>query len=159
MPSPLRSWAATPRHEVFCRGANFLIDKPVSRERARKPQCRPRPDSAGGANRTTIPVDAQALLDFPGKDKAAATLLELSETGLALRTKDRLPPACKAYLQFSLEGGESAIRLWGEVMWQDLTGRVGIASRACHIRRGGSCTAGRTTHPSTEPGRHRPKSS
>ncbi len=115
--------------EVFSEGANFLIYKPVSPERAL--------DSLRAAHgliwqerRITprIPVEIQTLLDFPGKENAPATLLDLSESGLGLRTQDQLPPACKAYLQFSLEGGKSLVRLSGEVMWEDRSGRVGIRS-------------------------------
>ncbi|HXW90839.1 MAG TPA: PilZ domain-containing protein [Terriglobales bacterium] len=117
----------SPAREVLSQGADFLIYQPVSRERAL--------DSLRAARglirqerRITprIPVHVQALLDFPGKEKAEATLLELSESGLGLRSQEQLPPACKAYLQFSLEESESLVRLSGEVMWEDRTGRVGI---------------------------------
>ena len=113
--------------EVFGRGANFLLFKPVSRERAL--------DSLRAARgmmrqerriEPRIPIQTQAALAFPGKENAAATLLELSESGVGLHTQDQLPPACKAYLQFSLPESQTVVRLSGEVMWQDKTGRVGI---------------------------------
>jgi CheY-like chemotaxis protein len=113
--------------EVFGRGANFLLYKPVSRERAL--------DSLRAARgmmrqerriEPRIPVQASAALAFPGKENAEATLVELSESGVGLRTQDQLPPACKAYLQFSLPESQAVVRLAGEVMWQDKTGRVGI---------------------------------
>jgi CheY-like chemotaxis protein len=114
-------------NDVFGWGANFLLYKPVSRERAL--------DSLRAARgmmrqerriEPRIPVQAQAALAFPGKENAASTLVELSESGVGLRTEDRLPPACKAYLQFSLPESQAVVRLGGEVMWQDRTGRVGI---------------------------------
>jgi hypothetical protein len=37
-----------------------------------------------------------------------------------------LPQRCKVYFQFSLPGNRSPIRLSGEVVWQDASGRVGI---------------------------------
>jgi CheY-like chemotaxis protein len=113
--------------EVFGQGANFLIYKPVSRERAL--------DSLRAARglmrqerriEPRIPVQVQASLAFPGKEDAAATLVELSESGLGLETRAQMPPACKAYLQFSLPTSQAVIRLSGEMMWQDRTGRVGI---------------------------------
>jgi len=113
--------------EVFGRGANFLIYRPVSRERVLDSL-----RAARGVMRQErrieprIPVQAQAVLDFPGKENAAATLVELSESGAGLRTQDQLPPACKAYLQFSLPQSQAVVRISGEVMWQDRGGRVGI---------------------------------
>ena len=113
--------------EVFNRGANFLLYKPVSRERVL--DCL---RAARGMMRQErrieprIPVQTQAALDFPGKENAAATLVEFSESGVSLRTQHQLPPACKAYLQFSLPESQAVVRLSGEVMWQDRTGRVGI---------------------------------
>jgi CheY-like chemotaxis protein len=116
-----------PVREIFCQGANFLIYKPLSRERALA--------SLRSARRLIleerrieprIPVRAAASLAFPGKENAAATLVELSQSGLGLETREHLPPACKAYLQFSLPKSEAVVHLSGEVMWQDVSGRVGI---------------------------------
>ena len=113
--------------EVFGQGANFLIYKPVSSERAL--------DSLRAARglmrqerriEPRIPVQVQASLAFAGKEDAAATLVELSESGLGLETRAEMPPACKAYLQFSLPTSQAVIRLSGEMMWQDRSGRVGI---------------------------------
>jgi hypothetical protein len=42
-----------------------------------------------------------------------------------------LPPYCKVYFQFALPGNASLVRLSGEVMWQDSSGRVGI--RFAHV--------------------------
>jgi c-di-GMP-binding flagellar brake protein YcgR len=53
-------------------------------------------------------------------------LLDLSEDGLALQSERKLPPRCKVYFQFALPGKAPAVRLSGEVVWQDATGRVGI---------------------------------
>jgi hypothetical protein len=50
----------------------------------------------------------------------------LSEDGLALQSERRLPPRCKVYFQFNLPGEKSSVRLSGDVVWQDSSGRVGI---------------------------------
>ncbi len=63
---------------------------------------------------------------FPGKDEAAAQLTNINEFGLGVKTDEKLPPLCKVYFQFSLPGEKSIVRLAGEVMWQDASGRVGI---------------------------------
>lgn len=113
--------------DIFEQGANFLIYKPVSNERAlhslnaaralvrQERRIQPR-----------IPLQTQTSISYPGNEDSSATLLELSETGLGMRTGSKLPPACKVYFRFSVPGNDSAVRLAGEVMWQDVTGRVGI---------------------------------
>lgn len=113
--------------EIFAAGANFVLYKPISRERAaysiraarelirRERRIQPR-----------ITVGAGASMAYPGKEDAPVSLLDLNELGLGLKTEEKLPPRCKAYFQFSLPGAKSTIRLSGEVMWQDVSGRVGI---------------------------------
>ena len=113
--------------EIFAQGANFLVYKPVSRERAlhsihaarallrQERRVQPR-----------IPVHASASVSYPGKEDAAATIVELNENGLGIRTTDQLPPSGKVYFQFALPGQDSVIRLAGEVMWRNAAGQVGI---------------------------------
>jgi len=113
--------------DIFEQGANFLIYKPVSNERAlhslnaaralvrQERRVQPR-----------IPLEAQTSISYPGNEDSPATLLELSESGLGMRTGSKLPPACKVYFRFSVPGNDASVRLAGEVMWQDATGRVGI---------------------------------
>jgi hypothetical protein len=53
-------------------------------------------------------------------------VVELSESGMGIQSDRKLPPSCKVYFQFALPGQLAAVRLSGEVMWQDSSGRVGI---------------------------------
>jgi len=113
--------------EIFAAGANFVLYKPISRERAaysiraarelirRERRIQPRITVGGGAS-----------MAYPGKEDAPVSLLDLNELGLGLKTGEKLPPRCKAYFQFALPGAKSIIRLSGEVMWQDSAGRMGI---------------------------------
>jgi len=73
-----------------------------------------------------VALHAPATIDYAGVENLAATLLDLSEEGLSLQSDRRLPNRCKVYFQFILPGDKSPIRLSGEVVWQDATGRVGI---------------------------------
>jgi CheY-like chemotaxis protein len=113
--------------EIFAKGANILIYKPISRERALHSL-----HAARGLVRQErrlqprMPLHAPASIAYAGTEDVPASIVEVSESGLGMRTSKRLPPACKVYFQFSLPGNESTIRLSGEVMWQDVTGRVGI---------------------------------
>jgi CheY-like chemotaxis protein len=113
--------------DVLASGANFLLYKPVSRERALHSiyaaRALIRQERRG---KPRIPVHAAASLAYAGKEDAAATIVELNESGLGIRTMDQLPPSGKVYFQFLLPGEDSVIRLAGEVMWRNSAGRVGI---------------------------------
>jgi len=116
-----------PVNDIFAKGANFALYKPISKERAthsiraarglieRERRIQPR-----------IPVQSRASIAYPGKEEAPAKLVDLNDHGLGVRADDRLPPSCKVYFQFSLPENDSVIRLAGEVMWQEASGRVGI---------------------------------
>src|SRR5437016_8128052 len=73
-----------------------------------------------------IRLHAQATIAYGTAENVPATLLDLSEDGLAIQSERRLPLRCKVYFQFNLPGGKSAVRLSGDVVWQDSSGRVGI---------------------------------
>ncbi len=118
--------------ELLASGANFILYKPVSAERAgnslhaaralirREKRRKPR-----------IPLHAQVSIDYAGTENAPATLLDLSEEGLAIQSGCKLPHHCQVYFQFMLPGQKSMVRLSGEVVWQDASGRVGI--RFAHV--------------------------
>jgi CheY-like chemotaxis protein len=112
---------------IFEQGANFLLYKPLSRERALQSLY-----AARGLLRQErrvqprMPVHASASIAYSGKEDAAATVLELNESGLGIKTLENLPPSGKVYFQFVLPGQDSLIRLAGEVMWRDAAGRVGV---------------------------------
>jgi c-di-GMP-binding flagellar brake protein YcgR len=73
-----------------------------------------------------IPVNSSASVAYPGTEDLRATLVDLSDGGTSVRSGNTLPPACKVYFQFALPGQEQAVRLSGEVAWQDASGRTGI---------------------------------
>jgi CheY-like chemotaxis protein len=113
--------------DIFGNGANFIVYKPVSADRA------------GGSLRAArglmarekrvklrVSLHAPASIAYGNAENVAATLLDLSEDGLAIQSERRLPPRCKVYFQFNLPGGKSTVRLSGDVVWQDSSGRVGI---------------------------------
>jgi CheY-like chemotaxis protein len=127
--------------DLFSQGVNFVLYKPVTPERAAS--------SLGAAKglmrrekrgKLRIRLHAQATIAYANADNVPATLLDLSEDGLAIQSERRLPQRCRIYFQFSLPGQKSVVRLSGEVVWQDTSGRVGIrfadvpqASRRCLI--------------------------
>src|SRR5262249_60984154 len=71
-------------------------------------------------------VHAQQNISYPSAEIAPATLIDLSEEGLALQCEQRLPTKTKVYFRFSLPGQMRWIQLAGETVWQDSSGRAGI---------------------------------
>lgn len=112
---------------IFAKGANFMLYKPISRERAAHSMRAARGLMQSERRiRPRIPVQTNTSVAYAGKENVPAALVDLSEDGIAFRSDGKLPPHCKVYFQFSLPGSTSLIRLSGEVMWQDSSGRVGI---------------------------------
>ena len=113
--------------QVFAIGANFILYKPISPERARSSL-----RAARGLMRRErrrhprIPVHAEAGIAYSNVENAGATLIDLTEEGTALQCQHKLPASEKVYFQFTLPGHSSVIRLAGEVVWQDSSGRVGV---------------------------------
>ena len=101
--------------------------KPVSVERAASSL-----RAARGLMAREKRVKAASLVACAGlyclwqRGKRCGDLLDLSEDGLAIQSERRLPLRCKVYFQFNLPGDKSAVRLSGDVVWQDSSGRVGI---------------------------------
>ena len=113
--------------EIFAKGANFVLYKPISRERAAHSMRAARDLMRSERRiRPRVPVQAKTSIAYADKENVAAALVDLSEDGIALRSDNKLPPFGKVYFQFALPGNASLIRLSGEVMWQDSSGRVGI---------------------------------
>jgi len=118
--------------EILAAGANFILYKPISRERAAHSI-----RAASGLIRQErrsyprIPVQAAASIAYAGTEDVPSTLQDLSEEGVRFQADGNLPPCCKVYFQFSLPGKPSVIRLSGEMMWQDSSGRAGL--RFAHV--------------------------
>jgi len=112
---------------VFGLGANFVLYRPLSPERTRLSLRAARSLMRRERRRTPrIPVNSAASLAYPGNEDLQATIVDLSDGGTSVRSGNTLPPACKVYFQFALPGQEQAVRLSGEVAWQDASGRTGI---------------------------------
>jgi hypothetical protein len=113
--------------ELFDRGVNFVMYKPVSAERASEslqaawsllPRERRRKERTH--------VSTEASITFATTEDAAVPLLNLSEDGIAIHSQNKMPPPCRVYFHFTLPGQSAAVRLAAEVIWQDWRGRVGL---------------------------------
>jgi CheY-like chemotaxis protein len=113
--------------ELFARGANFLLFKPVSEERVAESLQAAwslLPSERRGKNR--VHVSAQAAVSYATTADAPAPLLNLSEEGVALHSQAKMAPPCRVYFQFTLPGDPAIVRLSGDVVWQDARGHVGV---------------------------------
>jgi CheY-like chemotaxis protein len=119
-------------HDIFAKGVNFVLYKPISSERAAHSMRAARSLMRSERRiRPRNPLSAGASVAYAGREDVPAALVDLSEGGIAFRSDSKLPPCCKVYFQFALPGNSSLVRLSGEVMWQDSSGRVGI--RFAHV--------------------------
>jgi CheY-like chemotaxis protein len=113
--------------EMFSLGVNFVLYKPLSYERVvsslRAAHAVIYRDKRG---KTRAPVHTQATIDYPGGEQQKATLVDLSDEGMAVNFGKRLPSSSKVYFQFQLPGQTARVRLSGQVMWQDWNGRAGV---------------------------------
>ena len=114
-------------HHMFSLGINFVLYKPISEERAWSSLRAARTLMQRERRRNRrVAVHAKVSLDFANVENVPATLIDLSEEGSAVQSEKKLPPDCRVYFQFALPGHTSLIRLSGEMVWQDSTGRVGM---------------------------------
>lgn len=112
---------------AFGLGANFVLYRPLSAERARISLRAARGLMRRERRRAPrVAVDALANVAYPGADEITANLGDLSDLGTSLRTNQRIPEATKVYFEFALPAQQRPIRLSGEVAWQDSSGRTGI---------------------------------
>jgi CheY-like chemotaxis protein len=113
--------------DVFAKGANFALYRPVEVDRAA---------NSLRAARTLLPDERRrkprvrargpVSLAFASAENVPATLVDLSADGLAIHAERSLPPGCKVYFEFKLPEQSSTVRLSGDVVWQDFMGRVGL---------------------------------
>lgn len=114
-------------HHMFSLGINFVLYKPISEERAWSSLRAARTLMQRERRRSRrVGVHAKVALDYANVENVPATLIDLSEEGSAVQSENKLPPDCRVYFQFALPGHTSMIRLSGEMVWQDATGRVGM---------------------------------
>jgi CheY-like chemotaxis protein len=113
--------------KVIASGASFVLYKPISAERSA---------SSIQAARSLIryerrqghrvSVNADTSMAYAATENVTARLVDISEEGIAVQSQSRLPVRGKVYFQFVLPGQTATIRLSGEVLRQDASGRAGI---------------------------------
>ena len=113
--------------EMFTLGVNFVMYKPMSRERAMSTLVAAQTVLyRDKRQKTRVSVHTQATIDYAGGEQSKATLVDVAEDGMAVNFGKHLPPTCKVYFQFQLPGQPKTVRLSGLVVWQDWSGRAGV---------------------------------
>ncbi len=113
--------------DMFAAGANFVIYKPLSDERANACMAAARElieRERRSGQRVTL--SGSASVACSAFEQAPATLLDISEEGIAMQSQRPLPSAGRVYLQFALPGQRSPVHIAGYVAWQDGSGRTGL---------------------------------
>jgi DNA-binding response OmpR family regulator len=113
--------------EMFSLGVNFVLYKPVAYDRAvsslRAARAIMRKEKRKSARAA---VHAQATVDYANVQHEKATLVDLAQDGMQVRFGKKIPSTGKVYFQFKLPMQSSAVRLSGELIWQDWNGRAGV---------------------------------
>lgn len=112
---------------AFEMGATFVVHKPISPERARitlraahSLMCRDRRD----LNRRSMQMVA---LLYPENGKEVwATVPDLSDTGMLVSLAEPVPGNRAMRVSLPLAGARDAVQFYGEVVWADSQGRVGL---------------------------------
>ncbi len=112
---------------VFGLGANFVLYRPLTSERTRISLRAARGLMRHERRRAPrTPLSSTVNVAYPGAPELNAVIADLSHGGTLIHTAKTLPSACKVYFEFALPGQRQAVRLSGEVAWQDAHGRTGI---------------------------------
>ena len=117
--------------EAFEMGANFVLDKPISAERAMRSV-----KAAHGLimrerrryHRHLVSASGNIVVD--GATELPVSILTISEGGVSIECARQLEPGSAARLRILLPGAKYALDLKGEVMWSDTEGRAGVRFQA-----------------------------
>jgi len=113
--------------QAFEMGANFVLDKPVSTERAMRSV-----RAAQGLimrerrryHRHLVSASGSIIVD--GATELPVSIITISEGGVSIECGRQLEAGSVARLKVLLPGSKIPLDLKGEVMWSDTEGRAGI---------------------------------
>src|SRR5215470_12327658 len=113
--------------QAFEMGANFVLDKPISAERATRSV-----RAAQGLimrerrryHRHLVSASGNIVVD--GAAELPVSILTISEGGVSIECARQLEPGSAARLRLLLPGSKMSLDLKGDVIWSDTEGRTGI---------------------------------
>jgi len=113
--------------EIFAEGVSFVLYKPLSQDRVANSLRAARSLLPNERRRKPrVPVYGPVSIAYGSSENVPANLVDVSEEGVAIRVERALPPSCKVYFEFKLPDHTSTVRLAGEVVWTDFTGKIGL---------------------------------
>jgi hypothetical protein len=108
-------------------GALFAFEKPISVEQAVRTLSAARNMILDGRLRYhRAGLEVQVSLTAKGSKPMDASLINLSQGGMQVRTDDRCDVNKPLQVKFDLPGARSSLKAQAEVAWQDQRGNVGI---------------------------------
>jgi CheY-like chemotaxis protein len=117
----------TSTQQAFQMGANFVLQKPISALNAKR--------CLGAAINFMIreqlryfrhPVEIPATIAFSGGEKLKATVTNLSEGGMAIFSRGKLPKGSVSTANFKLLGIATPLEPTVQIAWMDDSGRAGL---------------------------------
>jgi CheY-like chemotaxis protein len=113
--------------EIFAEGVSFVLYKPLAPDRVSNSLRAARSLLPNERRRKPrVPLYGPVSIAYGTSENVPASLVDVSEEGVAIRSERTLAPSCKVYFEFKLPDHRSSVRLAGEVVWTDFTGRVGL---------------------------------
>ena len=115
--------------EILAEGVSFILYKPLSADRVSNSLRAARSLLPNERRRKPrVPLYGPVSITYGTAENVPANLVDLSEQGVAIRAERALAPSAKVYFEFRLpDHGSSTVRLAGEVVWTDFTGRIGLS--------------------------------
>jgi PilZ domain len=108
-------------------GASFVFEKPISVEQAVHTLSAARNMILDGRlryHRETL--DLPVWLTGARKKRAKAHLMNLSQGGMGIHTRQPLPMSAPLQISFALPGTKRVFKIQGEVVWMNPNGQAGI---------------------------------
>ena len=118
---------STTTQQAFQMGATFVLQKPISALNAKR--------CMGAAVNFMIrerrryfrhPVEMPATIAFGESQKLKATVTNISEGGMALFFRGKLPPGSVSTVAFRLPGAATPLEPKVQMAWMDESGRAGL---------------------------------
>jgi hypothetical protein len=111
---------------AFSTGTHLVIYKPISADRLRNSLRALCPLMSRRLQREfhRIRLKIPAMLHVAEK-KLPASILDISQGGVSLITKEAIPPTKTLSVDFALPSRTEMITAWAEIVWNDIQGRIG----------------------------------
>jgi len=115
--------------EILAEGVSFVLYKPLSVDRVSNSLRAARSLLPNERRRKPrVPLYGAVSIAYGTCENVPANLVDLSHEGVAIRSERALAPSAKVYFEFKLpDHGSATVRLAGEVVWTDFTGRIGLS--------------------------------